>query len=120
LSYTTFGYSDLEVEGGETVTARFTVTNTGQRQGADVSQLYLVDAAGDQRMRLLGFERVDLRPGEARQVTITADPRLLARFDAVQGQWRVDGGTYTVVLARAADDPVASAQAALTGRTFGR
>src|SRR5262249_49250323 len=69
LSYTTFEHSDLEVDGGETITTTFTVTNTGERAGADVSQLYLTDAAGDARMRLLGFERVDLRPGESRQVT---------------------------------------------------
>src|SRR5262249_54436422 len=81
LGYTTFDYSDLVVEGGETVSATFTVTNTGERVGADVPQLYLTRAAGDERMRLLGFERVELQPGESREVTLTADPRLLARFD---------------------------------------
>src|SRR5690606_4631173 len=47
LSYTTFEYSGLEVTGGETVTATFTVTNTGDRPGADVPQLYLTEAAGE-------------------------------------------------------------------------
>jgi beta-glucosidase len=42
------------------------VTNTDQREDADVPQLYLTDAAGDKRVRLLGFERVPLRPGESR------------------------------------------------------
>jgi beta-glucosidase len=37
-------------------------------------------------MRLLGFERVELQPGESKQITITADPRLLARFDGKAGQ----------------------------------
>src|SRR5215472_15294213 len=64
LSYTTFSYGDLQVSGGETITATFTVTNTGQREGADVPQLYLTDAPGERRMRLIGFERVELRPGE--------------------------------------------------------
>jgi beta-glucosidase len=44
LSYTSFAHSDLEVSGGETITASFTVTNTGEREGADVPQLYLTDA----------------------------------------------------------------------------
>jgi beta-glucosidase len=37
-----------------------------ERAGADVPQLYLTEAAGDARMRLLGFERVELQPGESR------------------------------------------------------
>src|SRR5215472_127753 len=80
LSYTSFGYRDLQADGGETVTAAFTVTNTGDRKGADVPQVYLTSAPDGPRMRLLGFERVELEPGESRTVTVTADPRLLARF----------------------------------------
>ena len=73
LSYTTFAYSNLKVSGGETITATFTVTNTGKRAGADVPQLYLTEAAGEKRMRLLGFERVDLAPGESREVSLEAE-----------------------------------------------
>ena len=120
LSYTGFGYSDLIVSGGETITASFTVTNTGQREGADVPQLYLTEAAGDKRRRLLGFERVELKPGESRQVTLTADPRLLAHFDSGAGQWRIMEGTYRVALGRSADDLVLTAEAPLTSRMFGR
>src|SRR5262245_59653845 len=81
LSYTSFSYSGFSVTGGKTVTAKFTVTNTGQRAGADVPQVYLTDVAGEKLMRLLGFERVELAPGASRTVTLEADPRLLARFD---------------------------------------
>src|SRR5690606_13688979 len=113
LSYTTFGYSDFTVtaSGDTTITATFTVTNTGDRSGADVPQVYLTSAAGERRMRLLGFERVELRPGESKRVTVTADPRLLARFDGPGGlgQWYVAAGSYTVTLARAANAPVANA-----------
>ena len=92
LSYTSFALSDLTVSGGDTVTATFTVTNTGSRAGADVPQLYLTDAAGEKRMRLLGFDRVELRPGEKREVTLKADPRLIAHFDASAKQWRITAG----------------------------
>src|SRR5262249_43675453 len=85
VSYTTFSCADLKASGGGSVTATFTVTNTGKVAGADVPQVYLTDAAGDKRMRLLGFERVELAPGASRTVTITADPRLLARFDGKNG-----------------------------------
>jgi hypothetical protein len=77
LSYASFSYSDLKVSGGDTIMASFIVTNTGKQDGADVPQLYLTEAADDKRVRLLGFEKVELHPGESRRVTITADPRLL-------------------------------------------
>jgi beta-glucosidase len=120
LSYTSFDYKDLTVSGGETVTATFTVTNTGTVAGADVPQVYLTDAAGERRMRLLGFERVELAPGASRTVTITADPRLLARFDGQANQWRIAPGTHRVTLAKSAGDVVLTAEAPLTARVFGQ
>jgi beta-glucosidase len=120
LSYTSFGYSDLEVSGGETITARFTVTNTGQHDGTDVPQLYLTDTADEKRLRLLGFERVHLRPGASREVTVTANPRLLASFDASEGQWRIAKGTYRVALGKSANDFVLTGGAPLASRLFGR
>jgi beta-glucosidase len=120
LSYTRFTYSDLKVSGGDTASATSIVTNTGERAGADVPQLYLTRVAGDKRMRLLGFERVELKPSESRRVTLTADPRLLARFDGDAGQWRTTEGTHQIALGTAADDLVLTAEATLTGRLFGR
>jgi beta-glucosidase len=119
LSYTTFAYSDLKVSGGETIMATFTVTNTGTVAGADVPQLYLTDAAGERRLRLLGFARVELAPGASRTVTVTADPRLLARFDGTAGQWRIAAGPHRVALGRSAGDLVLTAEAPLTARVFG-
>jgi beta-glucosidase len=119
LSYTSFEYSDLGATGGETITATFTITNTGDRRGADVPQLYLIAAAGEQRMRLLGFERVELDPGESREVVLAADPRLLARFDGDAGQWRIAAGAYEVGLGKAADAIELTAQADLEGCLFG-
>jgi beta-glucosidase len=79
-----------------------------------VPKLYLTAAPGEQRMRLLGFERVSLRPGESRQLTMTADPRLLARFDGKAGQCRIAGGAHRVALGNSAGDLV------LTARVFGK
>ncbi|HET8755155.1 MAG TPA: glycoside hydrolase family 3 C-terminal domain-containing protein [Solirubrobacteraceae bacterium] len=112
LGYTTFSYDDLAIAGGETVTAKFTVANTGTRAGADVPQLYLTAP----RMRLLAFERVELAAGETRRVTLTAEPRLLARFR--DGCWLIDGGDHHVAVGRAADAPVLTGRVALTGRTL--
>jgi beta-glucosidase len=122
LSYTTFDYKDLKVNGGNTITATFTVTNTGKRAGADVPQVYLTDAMGEKRMRLLGFERVELAPGESKTLTMKADPRLLARFDGKSGlgQWRITEGTYRVALGKSAGELVLTAEAPLTARAFGK
>jgi beta-glucosidase len=119
LSYTTFDYGDLEIGGGETITANFTVANTGDRAGADVPQLYLTDAAGDARMRLLGFARVELEPGESRPVTLTADRRLLARFDDSAGQWHIAAGAYKVALGRSADELALTGETTLSEAQFG-
>lgn len=118
LSYTGFEYRDLVVGGGDTVTASFSVVNVGDRGGADVPQLYLTAAPGGQRLRLLGFERVELEPGATRRVTIEADPRLLARYDA--STWRIAPGGYTVAVGTSAITPRLSATVELTGRAFGR
>jgi beta-glucosidase len=118
LSYTTFSYSDLSVTGGETLTATFTVTNIGQREGADVPQVYLTQAAGDMRMRLLGFERVELKVGESRRVTVTADPRLMARFDTGVDRWRIAQGSYSIALGKSAVAPVLTGAASLKPRLF--
>ncbi|OBI46037.1 glycosyl hydrolase [Mycobacterium kyorinense] len=120
LSYTAFTYHDLRLVGGATVTASVTVTNTGERRGADVPQLYLTTAPTGPRMRLLGFERVDLEPAESRQVTIEADPRLLARYDGDAGDWRIDAGTYTVAVGVSAAALELAAEVELAGRHFGR
>jgi beta-glucosidase len=119
LSYTDFSYGNLMVSGGETITASFTVTNTGAREGADVTQVYLTEAAGEKRVRLLGFQRVELSPGQTRRVMVTADPRLLARFDAGAGRWRIAEGTYRVALGRAADAFVLMADVYLPARLLG-
>ena len=77
------------------------------------------DAAGDKRMRLLGFERVELEPGQSERVMLTADRRLLGRFDAPAGRWRIDAGTYEVALGRAADALDLTAQTTLEEALFG-
>jgi beta-glucosidase len=116
LSYTDFDYRDLVVTGGDSVRVSFRVTNSGDRSGADIPQLYLTAAPGERRLRLLGFERVELEPGETRRVTIEADPRLLARYS--HGSWRISAGTYSVALGASAVALQLTADIELTGRLF--
>ncbi|MGK5640083.1 glycoside hydrolase family 3 protein, partial [Streptomyces sp. URMC 126] len=92
LSYTRFRYDRLAVRadgGGCAVT--FTVTNTGDRTGADVPQVYLGpprEAPVELPPRaLVGFERVELRAGEARRVTVRVSERQFSYWDTDRKRW---------------------------------
>jgi beta-glucosidase len=119
LSYTHFGYSDLHLHGKSDITATFTVRNEGDRAGADIPQLYLTSMAGTKTLRLLGFQRVSLSPGESRQVDLHIDSRLLASFDTHAKQWRISPGRYEISLAKYAGAEGQSATVTLPKRLFG-
>lgn len=82
LSYTTFAYSGLSVgttvdqqTGRTLLTVTYTITNTGERSGAEASQVYLTlpPAASQPAKRLVGFQKVDLLPGASQTVTVIID-----------------------------------------------
>jgi beta-glucosidase len=98
LSYSAFRYSGLKVAGGKTLTASFTVTNTGPRAGTETPQLYLTAGPKRRQQRLIGWSKVALKPGESRQVTVTAPQRMLADWDVKAHGWRLDGGAYKVAV----------------------
>ena len=104
LGYTHFDYANLKVEGGDALSVSFDVRNSGKTAGQDVPQVYLTDAAGKARMRLIGWQRVSAQPGETVHVTLKADPRLLADFDEAAHDWRIDAGRYQVALGASAED----------------
>jgi beta-glucosidase len=106
LSYTSFRYSDLQVTGGRTLSASFTVKNVGPRSGADTPQVYAAPPGGVRR--LIGWKKLALKPGEAKRVTVVADPRAIAAYDDRGHRWRVWAGQYAVsVGASATDRPLA-------------
>jgi len=113
LSYTSFAYANIKIEGGETLTVSFDVTNTGDRAGADTPQVYLTSAAGTQTLRLIGWAKVVLAPGETKRVSVTADRRLLAQYDPAAPGWRIAGGEYAVALGASAVDLRQTARASV-------
>ena len=111
LSYTKFEYSNLQVspEKGQSqgdVTVTVDVTNTGQRKGDDVVQLYLKDDVSSvttYEYDLRGFERVSLNPGEKKTVTFTLHPDDLALLDKNMN-WTVEPGTFQVWIGASSQD----------------
>ena len=104
LSYTTFTFANLKVTPGSgsataTATAEFDVTNSGQRAGAEVAQVYVGDrhTKVPRPMReLKGFERVELQPGQTKHVTVPLDARAFAYWDEHGHHWTIDPGRFTV------------------------
>jgi beta-glucosidase len=97
LSYTTYAYSNLKIDNAQR-TASFTVKNVGKRAGTEIAQVYarLPEAAGEPFKRLVGWQRLELAPGESKTVTVTVDPRVMSIFDEQTNAWNLLPGDYTV------------------------
>jgi beta-glucosidase len=103
LSYTTFTYSEPRLSAAEigmegTLQVAVTVTNSGQRAGAEVAQLYVRDLVGSATRpikELKGFEKVELAPGQSREVTFTLKASDLA-FYTPAGKWEAEPGAFKV------------------------
>jgi beta-glucosidase len=100
LSYTTFAFSHLSVQGTGSghVTVSADVTNTGRRAGADVAQLYVGDPAstGEPAEQLKGFQRVTLQPGQTTQVSFTLGQSAFAWWGT--SGWTVTPGSYALMV----------------------
>lgn len=104
LSYTTFEFSNLSVTpaqagSNDPITVSFYVRNIGKRTGAEVAQVYVGDPSATVPRpvkELKGFSRVELKPGETRQLSVKLDRRSLAYWDVEGKAWKVDPGKFTV------------------------
>jgi beta-glucosidase len=112
LSYTTFEYSNLKLVPGEgtngpVVTARFELANTGSRAGAEVAELYIhQDNPSLPRplKELKGFEKIFLKPGEKRTVSIPLDQRAFAFYDPSQNGWVSETGNFEILVGGSSRD----------------
>jgi beta-glucosidase len=103
LSYTDFNFSNItlssnQVDNGETLTAKVTVKNVGERAGKEVVQLYIKDMIGSvlrPEKELKAFEKIALDPGESRDVTFEITPEMLS-FTDINMDYRVEDGDFRV------------------------
>jgi beta-glucosidase len=107
LSYTTFAYDDLAVQiDGQGADAKISVSfklkNTGTRTGDAVPQLYIKDITASVspfEKQLRGFDRVQLQPGEEKQITMVLDAARDLKMMNLQNEWVVEPGLFEVIIA---------------------
>jgi beta-glucosidase len=114
LSYTTFKYANLTVVPASgapdaVYTVSFDLSNTGDRAGAEVAQIYVADdhsKIARPAKELKGFAKVVLQPGESRRVSVNLDARAFAYFDPAAKQWHIAPGSFGILIGRSSEEIV--------------
>lgn len=104
LSYTSFEYSDIRLEGDRVF---FTLENKGKRAGAEVAQLYVCARTNGMfrpKKELKGFVRCQLQPGEKKEVSISLDDRSFAVWSVLENDWVIEPGTYDILIGASSTD----------------
>ena len=112
LSYTKFDYSGLKISpakvaAGKQVDVTMRVRNSGSRAGAEIVQLYVHDVKStvDRPLKeLKGFQRVTLKPGEARNVSFTLDKSAMSFFSTAKDEWVAEPGAFEVWIGASSRD----------------
>lgn len=112
LSYTTFAYNNLRLNGesfgpGDQILVSIDVTNTGERAGQEVVQLYVRDEearVARPLQELKAFAKVALEPGETKTVTLPLDRQALAFYDTAVHDWVTEPGTFTLLVGASSCD----------------
>ena len=125
LSYTEFTYGDLRVSADnigadDGLTVTFSVTNTGKFDGAEVCQVYVRDVESSvyrEDKALKGFEKVFLKVGETKEVTVRLDKRSFAFYDVERKDWVVETGEFEILVGAWSRDVRLSAKVFVNGVT---
>jgi beta-glucosidase len=115
LSYTTFEYGGLEInpsviQHDQPIDVSFNVTNSGNRQGTEIAQLYLAFPSSVQAppKQLVGWAKVRLQPGESQRVQVILDPlspeHLLSYWDVAAQSWSIASGEYRLFVGSSSRD----------------
>ncbi|MCT4136117.1 glycoside hydrolase family 3 C-terminal domain-containing protein [Elizabethkingia anophelis] len=112
LSYTTFEYGKVHADKTQMVqdgkiTFTVSIKNTGKREGAEVAQLYISDLKSSVPRpvkELKGFEKINLKPGDQKEVSFTIDKSALSFFDAATHQWLAEPGEFEALVGASSSD----------------
>ena len=117
LSYTEFAYSALEVDEKG---VQLTVTNVGERDGAEVVQLYVGfpdSVVFHPQKELKGFQKVFLKAGESKRVHIPFDDKTFRYWNVKTGQWEIEEGEYLLMVGASVSDIRLSGKLWVAGTT---
>jgi beta-glucosidase len=111
LSYSSFEYDDLQVEPKnftliDNVQVSFTVKNTSEVEGSEISQLYIQDVESTfprPLKELKGFKKLDLKPGESQTVTIVLSARDFSYWNPEKKQWFAEPGKFNILVGSSSD-----------------
>jgi beta-glucosidase len=124
LNYTTFEYGALKLKTSNVdvngqLEASLTLKNTGKRRGTEIVQLYAADTATGVVLplqQLIGFARVDLKPGASRTVTF-AVPMSVLGYTGASGEFMIEPGPVEVSVGSSSSDIRSKATFTITGKT---
>ncbi|MCX7657926.1 MAG: glycoside hydrolase family 3 C-terminal domain-containing protein [Oscillospiraceae bacterium] len=116
LSYTTFEYSDLKLDrkemlDTETLSVSVKIKNTGKVAGKEIVQLYVKNAksiAIRPEKELKGFKKIELAPGEEKNVSFVLEKRAFAYYNTEISDWYVPTGTYQILIGKSSRDIILS------------
>ncbi|WP_411699651.1 glycoside hydrolase family 3 C-terminal domain-containing protein [Conyzicola sp.] len=121
LSYTSYGYADMEAAvDDETVNVSFTLTNSGDRAGSEVAQVYagtLPTSVPTPVQQLAGFGRIDLQPGESTRVNVQLACKSLAYWDVDESRWVSPAGEVDLTVGASSRDIRLEGSVTLPGGT---
>ena len=115
LSYTSFAYSDLQTDGKKVT---FTLSNIGNCDGAEVAQVYVSCRTGKvfrPKKELKGFQKVFLKAGESKRVTVELDDKAFRYFNTATNRWESETAHYVISIASSVSDVKLSATVRVLG-----
>lgn len=112
LSYTTFEYSDISVDkkiisDTDTLNVKIKIKNTGNFCGKEIIQLYIRDVESSvirPQKELKGFEKVDLQPGEEKEIHFRLDKRSFAYYNIDIKDWHVESGDFEILVGKSSKE----------------
>jgi beta-glucosidase len=112
LSYTEFGYSNLklsstDITDKDQLQVSLTVTNTGKVKGKEVIQLYVADKKSSAQRpvkELKAFDKIELAPGESKEVSFTLSVRDFSYYSKVYDRWLAESGEFDILIGSSSRD----------------